>query len=179
MPVTPKVEQSPPHSYEPQRQTVLMWGASNQNSSVSTRSPNTTPTSNEIYNDTNHHLKLSNHIVMSPSTDEQHHTHNSHLKWNGTNKHIMSQSYSLNQHHEVSGVGYSEVEQQPITHHVGGHIVSTEHLHQSPQSQLEVVHSINQQTQAVGSSCEVWSPASYSQYQYFTYHHAPQHASTQ
>lgn len=89
------------------------------------------------------------------------------------------------------------------THHSGHSIVSPEHtVHHSPsqnsQSGLQTATvpgatSVNHH-QTVGSNgsssgggtggssggsgCEVWSPA-YSQYQYFTYHHAPQHASTQ
>lgn len=53
-------------------------------------------------------------------------------------------------------------------------IVSPEH-HSSATPSQSHPH-VSQQT--IGSSCEVWSPA-YSQYQYFTYHPAPQHANTQ
>lgn len=56
----------------------------------------------------------------------------------------------------------------------GGHIVSPEH-HSSATPSQSHPH-VSQQT--IDSSCEVWSPA-YSQYQYFTYHPAPQHANTQ
>lgn len=171
MTVTPKVEHSPPQHYEPQRQTVLMWGTATSNSNNnSTRSPNTTPTSNGMYSE---HLKLSNQIDEHHHHQQHHHHHhqNSHLKWNGNSKDSI-QVYPIHQHHDGS---LDPMYAQSMSHH-GSHL---DHLHQSPQGQSSVGHHGNQQAQAVGSSCEVWSPASYSQYQYFTYHHAPQHASTQ
>lgn len=171
--ITPKVEHSPPEHYE--RQTVLMWGsASNSNSSH--RSPSTTPTSNGMYNE-NHHMKLSNQMVMSPAMDDHHH-HNAHLKWNGGSKGGGEvQVYQIHHPHQDDGSMY--VTQSPHLSQHSGHIVTSDQstLHHSPQNHH---HSVlqSQQQQSIGSSCEVWSPA-YSQYQYFTYHHAPQHASTQ
>lgn len=175
--ITPKVEHSPPEHYE--RQTVLMWGsASNSNSSH--RSPSTTPTSNGMYSE-NHHMKLSNQMVMSPVMDDH---HNAHLKWNGGSgsKVIPSgevQVYQIHPHQDVDGSMYAHVSQSPHLSQHSGHIVASDQsaLHHSPQNHH---HSVlqSQQQQSIGSSCEVWSPA-YSQYQYFTYHHAPQHASTQ
>lgn len=75
---------------------------------------------------------------------------------------------------------YAHVAHSPhLTHHSsssassGGHIVSPEHGTVTPSQNHQHVSQ-----QSIGSSCEVWSPA-YSQYQYFTYHPAPQHANTQ
>lgn len=186
MPVTPKIEHSPPpHPYEPQRQTVLMWGTSNPNSSEAiTRSPNnTSPTSNDIYSE---HLKHSNQIIMSPAIEEHHHHHHAQLKWNGNSKNIGIHGGGGGYSHHHDGIESNSIYSQSLSHH---HIVSPEHhLHQVSSQGQSISgnssvggHSVNHQppSQAVGSSCEVWSPASYSQYQYFTYHHAPQHASTQ
>ncbi|KAJ6635828.1 Aryl hydrocarbon receptor [Pseudolycoriella hygida] len=174
--ITPKVEHSPPEHYE--RQTVLMWGsASNSNSSH--RSPSTTPTSNGMYSE-NHHMKLTNQMVMSPVMDDH---HNAHLKWNGGSSKVIPSSevqvYQIHPHQDVDGSMYAHVSQSPHLSQHSGHIVASDQtaLHHSPQNHH---HSVlqSQQQQSIGSSCEVWSPA-YSQYQYFTYHHAPQHASTQ
>jgi hypothetical protein len=179
LPITPKVEHSPPQQYEPQRQTVLMWGTSNSNNN-SSRSPNTTPTPNGMYHQDPHSLKLANHLDVSPvaSVDENNHHHNHHnqhssnFKWNGNNKDLSSgiHVYSIHQPHDGSldSSMYSQIPQTIPSHHSGGHIISaSEHaMHQSGMN--------NPQT----SNCEVWTPSTYSQYQYFTYHHA-QHASTQ
>lgn len=166
-----------------------MWGStSNSNASSTNRSPNTTPTSNGMYTDT-HHGKLSNQMVMSPALDEH---SSAHLKWNGhSTKDVPGsgggvQVYQIHHHHHDSNVDasmYSHVGQSPHLAQHSGHIIaaSSEHqasLHHSPQNHHVLQGGSHQQQQTIGSSCEVWSP-SYSQYQYFTYHHAPQHASTQ
>jgi hypothetical protein len=202
LPITPKVEHSPPQHYEPQRQTVLMWGTSqsnnnnnnnstsNNNHSSSSRSPNSTPTNNLYSHQDSHGLKLSNHLAASPVTvgeESAHHHHNSHqhhssnsFKWNGTNKELTSgiHVYSIHQSpHDVAGsmdpaTAASMYAQIPQGHHSSGHLISAASEHAMHQSG----HAMNNpQT----SSCEVWAPSTYSQYQYFTYHHAPQHASTQ
>lgn len=165
--ITPKQEHSPPQNhYEPQRQTVLMWGASQTNPST-TRSPNSTPTSNGIYPDASgSHLKSSNQI--SPVSEDS--STGIHTKWNGIAKeHVPGvHVYPLHQHHDLN-VDHSSMYSQALSHHSGGHLVSSEGLHHQGQAQ----------NHNIGSNCEVWTPPSYSQYQYFTYHHAPQHASTQ
>lgn len=197
--VTPKLEHSPPEHFE--RQTVLMWGAaSNNNNSSTNRSPTATPTSNGLYAESNH-MKLANQIVMSPNEHQSHHHQQSqqsnvHLKWNENNTKEIPVSgvpiYQIHSHQQEStGVDtssmYAQVSHSPhLPHHsssanTGGHIVSPDQsgLHHSPQNHHQsVLQQSTQQHQTVGSSCEVWSPA-YSQYQYFTYHHAPQHANTQ
>ncbi|XP_055699973.1 aryl hydrocarbon receptor protein 1 isoform X2 [Phlebotomus papatasi] len=191
--ITPKVESSPPEHYE--RQTVLMWGATGAPQATN-RSPNTTPTSNGMYSEA-HHLKISNQMAMSPAIEDSHHHHghhNSHLKWNGSSKDIAYPSIHQ-PHHESTGLEhpastmYAQVSQAAgLGHHGAPHIIGNDHsvLHQSPQGHAGAPATpqggagVGAQAQTVvGSSCEVWSPASYSQYQYFTYHHAPQHASTQ
>lgn len=191
--ITPKVESSPPEHYE--RQTVLMWGATGAPQATN-RSPNTTPTSNGMYSEA-HHLKISNQMAMSPVIEDSHHHHghhNSHLKWNGSSKDIAYPSIHQ-PHHESAGLEhpastmYAQVSQAAgLGHHGAPHIIGNDHgvLHQSPQGHAGAPATpqggagVGAQAQTVvGSSCEVWSPASYSQYQYFTYHHAPQHASTQ
>lgn len=204
--ITPKIEHSPPEHYE--RQTVLMWGATtNNNSNTSTNRPtSTTPTSNGLYNnDSNaHHLKLSNQMtIMSPlGMDEHHHNHaqQSHLKWNGNSKDIPAvstvQVYQIHPHQDGNSNNvdtsamYSHVPQSPhhLSHHTSSSVGSEQSVHHSPHSHhgggviggggLQASNHHAHQQQSIGSSCEVWSPA-YSQYQYFTYHHAPQHASTQ
>lgn len=207
MSVTPKIEHSPPQQqqqhqaqqqaqYEPQRQTVLMWGTSQSTSNNDNRSPNTTPTSNGInyHHETHahHNIKLTNHLNLSSPSDEhqqatataitqqqQQQQIGRHLKWNGSNKDLTSpvsgvHAYPIHhQHHEGNNVDSSLYSQSLTAHH---HTESHHHhhLHQPSQAQTPVA---NHQIQTVGS--EVWTPATYSQYQYFTYHHAPQHASTQ
>lgn len=174
-----------------------MWGTSSHSNS-SNRSPATTPTSNGLYSTENTHMKLANQMVMSPS--EQHSHHNStqssgHMKWSdgtASTKEIPVSAgipiYQIHSHQSETASAavdassmYAHVAHSPhLTHHSsssassGGHIVSPEHSSATP-SQQNHQH-VTQQT--IGSSCEVWSPA-YSQYQYFTYHPAPQHANTQ
>lgn len=171
--VTPKIEHSPPISQSQyERQTVLMWGASNNSS----RSPNTTPTSNGAYPDgsvghlsstTNKQTSSSNQISPA-SEDSSHHGVgtaglSSHLKWNGIAKDVPGvHVYPLHQHHELNVDHSAAMYQQALSHHSGGHLDHTTALHQAA----------NQNAQ---NNCEVWTPPSYSQYQYFAYHHAPQH----
>lgn len=197
--VTPKIEPSPPSEHY-ERQTVLMWGTSSHNNS-SNRSPATTPTSNGLYSTENSHMKLSNQIVLSPGEQQQqqqHSHHNStqssgHMKWtdSANTKEIPVSAgvpiYQIHSHQTETASAavdassmYAHVAHSPhLTHHSsssassGGHIVSPEH---SSATASQNHQHVSQQT--IGSSCEVWSPA-YSQYQYFTYHHAPQHANTQ
>lgn len=197
--VTPKLEHSPPEHYE--RQTVLMWGtASNNTNSSANRSPSTESTPNGLYatNDGNH-MKHNNQIVMSPVGGAEHYTKrstaNSHLKWSESKE--IPVTYQLHSHQDATGAAsdtasmYAQVSHSPhLSHHSSStgsaasaaHIVSPDQsgLHHSPQEQQHssVLQQATSQHQTVGSSCEVWSPA-YSQYQYFTYHHAPQHANTQ
>lgn len=133
---------------------------------------------------------------------------NAHLKWSEsqaiTSKDIPVSAgiYSIHSHQSdtvtVSDASsmYAQVAHSPhLTHHTttaaiptsagsAGHIVSPDHNsntttshHSHPANALQPPPSAAAQ-QSIGSSCEVWSPA-YSQYQYFTYHHAPQHANTQ
>uniref|UniRef100_A0A336MPL7 CSON003255 protein n=1 Tax=Culicoides sonorensis TaxID=179676 RepID=A0A336MPL7_CULSO len=163
--VTPKIEHSPPitqSQYE--RQTVLMWGTSNNSS----RSPNTTPTSNGTYPDaghlssTNKQTPSSNQI--SPVSEDSHHAISttgisSHLKWNGIAKDV-AHVYPLHQHHDLNVDHSAAMYQQALSHHSGGHLDHSTALHQGQSAQ---------------NNCEVWTPPSYSQYQYFAYHHAPQH----
>lgn len=129
---------------------------------------------------------------------------NAHLKWSesqaasGKEIPVSAGIYSLHSHQNDSvavsdaSAMYAQVAHSPhLSHHSspssvaaaaaaaaavasGGHIVSPDHNSNTTQSHHS--HATAQQT--IGSSCEVWSPA-YSQYQYFTYHHAPQHANTQ
>lgn len=187
LPITPKVEHSPPEHFE--RQTVLMYGNASTNSNqVTNRSPTATPTTNNLYTDSQqHHLKLSNQIVTSPAIDDHH--PNSHIKWNDGGKEHPSSGisvYQVHAHQDAADVDasamYAVQVQSQATHHSGHGIVSPEHsVHHLPSqnSHQTVLQSASaSHHQSVGSSCEVWSPA-YSQYQYFTYHHAPQHASTQ
>lgn len=198
--VTPKLEHSPPEHYE--RQTVLMWGATtnNANNASANRSPSTTPTSNGLYatGDSQSRMKHNNQIVMSPGGGATEHytkrsTTNSHLKWSESK---VTGVYQLHSHQDTTAAAsdtasmYAQVSHSPhLSHHSSstgsatsaGHIVSPDQsgLHHSPQNtHPAVLQQTSSQHQTVGSSCEVWSPA-YSQYQYFTYHHAPQHANTQ
>lgn len=195
------MEPSTPEHYE--RQTVLMWGTTtsgsvNSSRSSANRSPATTPTSNGLFN-----MKQQ---IVSPNDHQQHSAQsNAHLKWttesNVTEKDIpVSGSVPIFQLHahqtsdtsapasavDVTSM-YAQISHSPhLSHHstaspssVGHIITSPEHnsnpasIHHSPSSQNQHQH-VSQQT--IGS-CEVWSPA-YS-HQYFTYHHAPQHANTQ
>lgn len=174
-----------------------MWGTSSHNNS-SNRSPATTPTSNGLYSTENSHMKLANQIVLSPGEQQQqqqHSHHNStqsggHMKWSDSaaTKEIPVSAgvpiYQIHSHQTESASAavdmYAHVAHSPhLTHHSsssassGGHIVSPEH---SSTAATQNHQHVSQQT--IGSSCEVWSPA-YSQYQYFTYHPAPQHANTQ
>lgn len=212
--VTPKLEHSPPEHYE--RQTVLMWGATsnNTNSSANHRSPSTTPTSNGLYAGSDgNHMKHNNQMVMSPGGGSgagggggsgaggvEHYTKrstsNSHMKWSESKEIPVTGVYQLHAHQDSTAAAsdtasmYAQVSHSPhLSHHSGstgsaasaGHIVSPDQsgLHHSPQNtHPTVLQQATSQHQTVGSSCEVWSPA-YSQYQYFTYHHAPQHANTQ
>lgn len=145
---------------------------------------------------------------MSPSEHQQHSHHNStpssgHMKWSdggGASVSVAGSAsakeipvsagvpiYQIHSHQSETASAavdassmYAHVAHSPhLTHHSsssassGGHIVSPEHTSATPSQNHQHV---SQQT--IGSSCEVWSPA-YSQYQYFTYHPAPQHANTQ
>lgn len=178
--VTPKIEPSPPEHYE--RQTVLMWGASNHNNSTN-RSP--TPTSNGLYPTDANHMKLPNQIDHNSNPQSA-----SHLKWSesqSTSKDLPVSAgvpiYQIHSHAtDAASVAvdtssmYAQVAHSPhLSHHSassstsGSHIVSPDHTNNSTTAQN------HHQQQTIGSSCEVWSPA-YSQYQYFTYHH---HANTQ
>ncbi|XP_031633616.1 aryl hydrocarbon receptor protein 1 isoform X3 [Contarinia nasturtii] len=183
--VTPKIEPSPPSSEHYERQTVLMWGTSSTN-----RSPITTPTTNGLYSTEINHLKRTNQIV-SPTQDGT----GVHMKWSeGTsnNKEIPVSVPLYQIHSHQTQTASAAVDASTMYAHVahsshltphhsssstssGSHIVSPEHGSATPtQNHQHVTH------QSLGSSCEVgsWSPA-YSQYQYFTYHPAPQHANTQ
>lgn len=181
-----------------------MWGTSSHSNS-SNRSPTTTPTSNGLYPSESTHMKLSNQIVMSPSDQHQQHSHhnstpssghmNSTAGGSASAKEIPVSAgvYQIHSHQSETASAavdassmYAHVAHSPhLTHHSsssaaassgggGGHIVSPEHHSSATPSQNH--QHVSQQT--IGSSCEVWSPA-YSQYQYFTYHPAPQHANTQ
>lgn len=193
--ITPKIEHSPPEHYE--RQTVLMWGAatSNSNTPNNNRPTSTTPTSNGLYHSdsaAHHHLKLSNQMtIMSPPGMEDHQSHTQQqLKWNGNAKDGTVQVYQIHPHQD--GSNSVDTSSMYSSHHAIGHHGSSTSgtaadqttMHHSPQSHhgggggLQASNHHAHQQQTIGSSCEVWSPA-YSQYQYFTYHHAPQHASTQ
>lgn len=199
--ITPKIEHSPPEHYE--RQTVLMWGATTGNSNTpnNNRPTSTTPTSNGLYHSDSaaqHHLKLSNQMtIMSPPGMDEHQSHTQQqLKWNGNAKDMPAvstvQVYQIHPHQDGSNSVdtssmYSHMPQSPhhsIGHHGSSSSVDQTAQHHSPQSHhgsgggLQASNHHAHQQQTIGSSCEVWSPA-YSQYQYFTYHHAPQHASTQ
>lgn len=181
--ITPKIEHSPPpasgggggHHYEPHRQTVLMWGNTTtaHNNSTSTRSSpasGPTPTSNGgLYASGSEANSISSKM-------EQHETSG---KWNG----VASKGDSIppsvhvypplhpSQHHDDAAAATTVMYSQALAHG-GSHLLSGEHslVHQTTASQSQ---------NHLGNSCEVWPPSSYSQYQYFTYHHAPQHASTQ
>lgn len=184
-----KTEHSPSEPFE--RQTVLMWGSTSNSNASSNRSPNNTPTSNTIYTDPMHPGS------KTPMHLDEHH------KWKGSNHqqkettttaagiqvyqiaHLPdshSDSYSSSPHHGHHQVGSSTVNHHsPQIHHHHHH----QHHHQQQSQQphhhggADSANSISiSNHHPIGSGCEVWSP-SYSQYQYFTYHHAPQHASTQ
>ncbi|XP_037924149.1 uncharacterized protein LOC119659896 isoform X2 [Hermetia illucens] len=136
--ITPKVEQSPPEHYE--RQTVLMWGTAapppNANNTTptpttntTTRSPNHTPTSNGLYNESAAQLKIDD-----PHQQQQLH-HSSHLKWNGSHKDALVsdvQVYQIHQQHpptdNVEAIYGSHL--SGSHQHAGGHIVGADH--QSP-----------------------------------------------
>lgn len=182
-----------------------MWGASNHVSGT-VRSPATTPTSNGLYPNDNAHLKLSNQMLSSG--EHAHHSAAvaaaaaAQLKWSesqaagGKEIPVSAGLYSIHSHQSdtvtVSDASsmYAQVAHSPhLTHHStssagssAAHIVSPDHSSNTTQSHHSHPANALQPSvaaqQSIGSSCEVWSPA-YSQYQYFTYHHAPQHANTQ
>lgn len=200
--ITPKIEPSPPGTEHYERQTVLMWGTS----SAANRSPAATPTSNGLYSTENNHLKLSsNQIIISPG--EQQHSHQNspqiesssseHMKWSSeattNNKEIPVSAgvpiYQIHSHQtetasaavDASSIYALVAHSSHLTpHHPSSSTTSDVHI-VSPVEHGSATPSQNHQhvtQQSIGSSCEVWSPA-YSQYQYFTYHPAPQHANTQ
>lgn len=146
-----------------------MWGTSNNSS----RSPNTTPTSNGAYQDVGHlssATKQTPSNQISPSSEDSHHAVggttglSSHLKWNGITKDVSGvHVYPLHQHHDLNVDHSAAMYQQALSHHSGGHLDhSAAALHQAAGQNAQ-------------NNCEVWTPPSYSQYQYFAYHHAPQH----
>lgn len=175
----PKLESSPspsrPYDQTAHRQTVLMWGANHHNSSdmqatgaspSNTRSPSQTPkgTSFASFNiaQTNNvlpHEKISKGGGSADSQQQQQQQHQQqqqsnahHLKWNGS----------------VVG-GNKEVVLFPI--HPGSDPAPS----YSP-SAANSLHSVdsrysNHNRHGEMSNCEVWPTSSYSQYQYFPYHH--------
>lgn len=190
-----KTEHSPSETFE--RQTVLMWGSTSNSNASSNRSPNNTPTSNTIYADPMHPGSK-----LSMNLDEHH-------KWKGSHPQKETtaaagiQVYQITHLPDTHPETYSSSSGSLLaqsSHHTGGahQANSSGHSHHSPQiHHHHHQHHLQQQQQQslhhggsessnpipsthhpIGSGCEVWSP-SYSQYQYFTYHHAPQHASTQ
>lgn len=184
-----KTEHSPSEPFE--RQTVLMWGSTSNSNASSNRSPNNTPTSNTIYPDSMHPG------TKTPMHLEEHH------KWKGNHQHKETtaaagiQVYQITHLPDTHSESYSSsagshLAQSP--HHIGQQAGSAanhhhhhhhQHHHQQQSQQphhhhggADSANSIPTNHHPIGGGCEVWSP-SYSQYQYFTYHHAPQHASTQ
>jgi hypothetical protein len=193
--VQPKTENSPPPTIQQmsysdqaaQRQTVLMWGSGSSSQQASednevtsspshTKSPTlTNPISSKpqisaikavsIYHENYNpsHIqahsqdKINQNLIDNQLHQQQQH---SNLKWNGTaqagNKELVS-IYPIHDNMEIyaSANSHSSGDHQNLV--MGG-------------------------SGGAGSNCEVWPTTTYSQYQYFTYHHAPnhqQHASTQ
>lgn len=173
----------------------------NTSSSVTNRSPSETPTTNGgIYMEANHMKHIQQYTKRSVG--------NSHLKWTGNNSSkdgpTGNDVYQMQMHSDGVDASpmYSQVSHSPhLVHHGSGgngstasvasaaSVASTGNassdqnasgIHHSPQSHhASVLQPTASSHHTSGSnSCEVWSPA-YSQYQYFTYHHAQQHASTQ
>lgn len=192
-----KTEPSPSEPFA-ERQTVLMWGSTSNSNASSNRSPNTTPTSNGVYVDTIHSgggnkAAAMHAMTMSASAIDDH--SGAHQKWNGhphkesiTSAGIVYQITHLPEaHSDTYATSGGQLAHSP--HH--GQQESPATMHHSPQNHHPhgasaaastvptVSNSIPSAHHPIGSGCEVWSSPSYSQYQYFTYHHAPQHASTQ
>lgn len=168
------------------------------------RSPSNTSTSNGFYDDAQQ-IKINEH--SRPHTNNM--KWNGTMKGNNSTVVSEVHIYELHQQNSSDAVDsnsiYTDHNNVGIHHPSGGHITAeTDHQshHQSSHSHPDIImqstmnqdnanchhphqHHIQSQQQThlhtIGSnsSCEVWSSAPYSQYQYFTYHHAPQHASTQ
>lgn len=201
-----KMEHSPRENCE--RQTVLKWGTASNSSLKSSTSPITTtsPNSNDLYNEKTN-LKSNQQItVISPHNDaiHSHQSHESHYKWNDTTDkemvinsgvQVYQMQHSQENNIDAASVYGSQIAHSPqLSHHSSSssinhvaspdqNVILTNSPHHHPHMQPSALQPMAppsklQQQPTIGSSCEVWSPA-YSQYQYLTYHHAPQHASTQ
>lgn len=175
----PKMESSPPPSrsaYDSQivhRQTVLMWGANHQNANEmsttatttgaspsnnnnNTRSPCQTPKSGTFgssFNASAVNNSAITHEKMNKSIETSQQINSHHLKWNGN-----------------SAGANKEVILFPI--HPGNDSTPS----YSPSASSNSLHSVdsrysNHNRHGDISNCEVWPSSSYSQYQYFPYHH--------
>lgn len=187
-------QQAQDHQYEPQRQTVLMWGStqhqnslnstppaacvtpSTNGSAVAVQSPNATPTTRNgghYGSDYKSSSRLTGNIILSPET------------LNGAH---MQQQMVLTNHHptavkwtERGGVGGSHLKSTyyesslPETPGVDAQQQSQSYGGQHHHSHLEGAAA---KLNGTGSG-EVWSAASstayHSQYQYFTYPPATHH----
>lgn len=175
--IQPKMENSPPNNrpYDQvlHRQTVLMWGSGNNQTSndltssspSNTRSPCQTPKPNThslgMFSQSNSHSQQ-HPDKCSKAMDTQSNAH--HTKWNGnasSNKEVIS-IFPIHHNNEA----YSQTASTNALHATDSHH-SSHHLHRH--------------TGDI-ANCEVW-PSAYSQYQYFSYHHVNAHhqhqASTQ
>lgn len=166
----PKIENSPspnrPYDQILHRQTVLMWGTNHHHhndpnaSPSNTRSPCQTPKSFGTVYSSNASINTPlTHSDKSNKSIESQHTSN-HLKWNGNS----STTGNSNNNKDVVSIF-------PIHH--GNNEVSTPY---SPTASSNSIHSIdsrysNHNRHGEMTNCEVWPSSSYSQYQYFPYHH--------
>lgn len=181
--ISPKIELSPPahahqpqqqiEHYEPQRQTVLMWGSAQQQqqqAQPTSRSLNSTPIPGQTGNSSTNRSSNSSTPATTP-----------------TNGQYVGDFKGVNG--VRSGMSAMVVQSAPTKWSGGGVGISKHAYYEGAteggtQSQNHYSH---QEQQAKGNgagSGEVWSSAStttayHSQYQYFTYHAPAHHPSTQ
>ncbi|KAL7032415.1 hypothetical protein ACKWTF_007313 [Chironomus riparius] len=159
----PKIENSPspsrPYDQVLHRQTVLMWGANHHNdanaSPSNTRSPCQTPS--KSFGTYNSNASINTPLTHPDKSNKNIETqqNSNHLKWNGNSS---------------TGNGKDVISIFPLHH---GNDVSSAY---SPSASSNSIHSIdsrysNHNRHGEMTNCEVWPSSSYSQYQYFPYHH--------
>lgn len=164
--VKPKIENSPPpattsnnYGDQIQRQTVLMWGSgvSHSDQSMEARTPPSqikspmchgepyTSKQNQNNDSKKHGLADDSHQQQNP-------------KWNE----------SVNRDSKVLPV-YSMQENMNIYSAINNQQANNEAPMTNENNNMIV------DEEMPGSNCEVWPPTTYSQYQYITYHHGPNH----
>lgn len=165
--VKPKIESSPPpplktannYGDQIQRQTVLMWGAGSGHPEQQAMEPRTPPTQ-----------------IKSPMCRPDQYNTPKQSQNPDSKKHNLGDD--VRQQNTPKWNDNRDVKSLPV------YAMQDMNIHQYPAIN-------NQQTgndapmndnpnliaddEMTGSNCEVWPPTTYSQYQYITYHHGPNH----